>query len=644
MRQAHVAQLQQAQQAHIAQLRQAQQAQQAPLIDFAPNPFTSSTWTYPAPQPPPQQAQPQPSQCAQQKEAPKPADVLFQLPQPHQQPATALPYRPLPHGPPAVSGTPQMPPSSAQELRTLAMYQQRMAAAQLASRPHPKSATAVFLDHSSAPRISTDTLISRALKAQYPKLELTVVQEYNCQLLAFAAAGHATVQQVADTDADPATLSWKAYYPPARRLDGGNGALGEQPIFSKYNYSWNGHEFTVYFFDGRDGASSYPMVRNYYILSPKASDANDLIMAAGMWSDELHEEILVFDQGAWTKSKELYATVRDAKWENVILDESMKKAVIEDHLSFFRSRDTYTGLKVPWKRGIIYYGPPGNGKTISIKATMNMLYRQTPEIPTLYVRTLVSYMGPEYSIRQIFAAARRYAPCYLVFEDLDTIVSDNVRSYFLNEVDGLKNNDGIFMVGSTNHLDRLDPGISKRPSRFDRKYFFPDPNFEQRVAYCHFWQKKLGNSDEIEFPDKLCKAIAETTDKFSFAYMQEAFVAALLAIASKSDEISVVTEAGTATQGVKKSPAASGSPPRPAAGSDNSDDDDWLGVESDDEVFSGDEDDDDNDDDDDGDDGGDDDLDKYILWVELKKQIAILRDGMEDQAALLSAYNFFQLS
>lgn len=35
-----------------------------------------------------------------------------------------------------------------------------------------------------------------------------------------------------------------------------------------------------------------------------------------------------------------------------------------------------------------------------------------------------------------------------------------MRSYFLNEIDGLKSNDGIFIVGSTNHLERLDPGIS----------------------------------------------------------------------------------------------------------------------------------------------------------------------------------------
>lgn len=39
-------------------------------------------------------------------------------------------------------------------------------------------------------------------------------------------------------------------------------------------------------------------------------------------------------------------------------------------------------------------------------------------------------------------------------------MTDSVRSYFLNEIDGLRSNDGIFIVGSTNHLDRLDPGIS----------------------------------------------------------------------------------------------------------------------------------------------------------------------------------------
>lgn len=167
-----------------------------------------------------------------------------------------------------------------------------------------------------------------------------------------------------------------------------------------------------------------------------------------------------------------------------------------------------------------------------------------------------------------------------------------MRSYFLNEVDGLKNNDGIFMVGSTNHLDRLDPGLAKRPSRFDRKYHFPDPDRAQRVAYCRFWQAKLADNQEVEFPDKLCEAIADVTDKFSFAYIQEAFVAALLAIAQKAKKEKPVrsfSDAGgqLTTQELE---------------------DEWVSVV----------------------DGGDE-LEDLVLWVEIKKQIKILREGMEDK-------------
>lgn len=111
-----------------------------------------------------------------------------------------------------------------------------------------------------------------------------------------------------------------------------------------------------------------------------------------------------------------------------------------------------------------------------------------------------------------------------------------MRSYFLNEVDGIKRNDGILMLGSTNHLERLDPGISKRPSRFDRKYLFPNPNTQQRTAYAKFWQRKLADNKDVAFPDALCDAVARITDGFSFAYIQEAMVASLLAIAARGDK------------------------------------------------------------------------------------------------------------
>ncbi|OLN87314.1 putative ATPase YjoB [Colletotrichum chlorophyti] len=448
--------------------------------------------------------------------------------------------------------------------------------------------TKEYFKHSTAKRVNTDAVVSKALNEQYPNLELVVVPEgygYGCNLLGFAQDGHAAFEPIQDKDEHlPGSLEWLLYIPPARRLDGDQGGLVNTVLYGKYLYKWKGQEFLVYLIDGRDGVMPYP-VKNYYILAPETYHIDQLILAAGKWSNELHGEVLVFDQGYWQKSRELYESVRKSSWESVILDEDMKKALIEDHLSFFNSRDTYSNLQVPWKRGLIYYGPPGNGKTISIKATMNMLSKR--DVPTLYVRTLVSWAGPEQSIQQIFSKAREFAPCYLVFEDLDTIVSDNVRSYFLNEMDGLKSNDGIFVIGSTNHLDRLDPGISKRPSRFDRKYYFPDPNLEQRIAYCHFWQGKLKNNRDISFPDKLCEAIAKITDKFSFAYIQEAFVAALLAIARQSE--------GSKRSSIKALTEEL--------------EEDWLGVVN----------------------TSDEELNKLVLWVEIKKQIEILRDGMEEK-------------
>ncbi len=238
---------------------------------------------------------------------------------------------------------------------------------------------------------------------------------------------------------------------------------------------------------------------------------------------------------------------------------------------------------------------------------MNALsHRSSGPIPTLYVRTLASVFGPEHSIASIFTQARKQSPCLLVFEDLDSLVTDAVRSYFLNEVDGLESNDGILMVGSTNHLERLDKGIRNRPSRFDRKYLFPVPGMEERDAYCHFWRRKLGvtggedgeGQGEVEFPVVLCKAIAGITGGFSFAYIQEAFVASLLAIAAVDEDR-------------------------------DGDDGDMVGVVDPIYEWEGrwdevdvegvgrlvrDE---------------DKDLDRYVLWRQMKKQVKILRDELD---------------
>ncbi len=102
------------------------------------------------------------------------------------------------------------------------------------------------------------------------------------------------------------------------------------------------------------------------------------------------------------------------------------------------------------QRGIILHGLPGNGKTISIKALMHSLACRSPQMATLYVKSLGKSSNQD-DIREIFQKARETAPCLIVFEDIDSLVTDTVRSFFLNEVDGLEGNDGIMMIGSTNY-------------------------------------------------------------------------------------------------------------------------------------------------------------------------------------------------
>jgi transitional endoplasmic reticulum ATPase len=222
----------------------------------------------------------------------------------------------------------------------------------------------------------------------------------------------------------------------------------------------------------------------------------------------------------------------------------MKKNLIEDVQGFFDNQSLYKEFSVPWKRGVILHGVPGNGKTVSIKALMNALAERPDEIPSLYVKSFETKCNTaQYSIRSIFTMARSMAPCLLIFEDLDSLVNDDIRSYFLNEVDGLESNDGILMIGSTNHLNKLDPAISKRPSRFDRKYHFKIPSEQERRGYAMYWRNKLLKNDTVEFPEDVADIVAQLTEGFSFAYMKELFVMALLSLvrgAKISDDFELI--------------------------------------------------------------------------------------------------------
>ena len=412
------------------------------------------------------------------------------------------------------------------------------------SAPKDSRTAKAFFEHNHAARVNTDALIYEQLSEAHPGSHITVNSIFNANLLAFAASGAAEAVPLVKDDMPLDSYSTRYYMAPSARLNGDIGGLLDVIHFGVWTYYWQGKSFLVYIVDGRDGTSSYPQIENQYIISDSKVDADLLLMSAGLHTHSLHDEIWVFEQGFWRKDGELWRAIQKAHWSDVILDEEMKSSIQEDITRFFTSRDQYTRYGVPWKRGLIFHGPPGNGKTISIKAIMHSLYNTSTPVPTLYVKTLKSFAGDEYSLRMIFSLARAEAPCLLVFEDLDSLITPQARSYFLNQVDGLQANDGILMIGSTNHLDLLDPGIAKRPSRFDRKYFFPDPSLEQRKMYCEYWRGKLKKNPEIDFPEDLVGAIANITNGFSFAYIQEAFVASLLQIARDQDDEDVTGTLG----------------------------------------------------------------------------------------------------
>ena len=251
--------------------------------------------------------------------------------------------------------------------------------------------TKKFFKHSDGKRVNTDAVIAKALKSQYPNLELVIVPDATVQLLSYAAAGHASYTVIDDAGKGlPSSVTWKLYMPPARRIDGSGGALLESVSFGKFLYKWGEEEFILYVVNGRDGTSAYPTIINNYVLATDTHKVDSLVLAAGKWANELHEEVWVYDRGFWQKNAELFDSVRKATWDSVILDPGMKQALIDDHTSFFDSRETYENLQVPWKRGIIYHGPPGNGKTISVKAMMHTLYDREVPVPSLYVRSFFS--------------------------------------------------------------------------------------------------------------------------------------------------------------------------------------------------------------------------------------------------------------
>jgi len=358
--------------------------------------------------------------------------------------------------------------------------------------------------------------MTRAIRAAHPGLAVVVTRDFKNGIFAFPGA---TVTPLPKTE----ILSHTVFSPPEHRGD--LGRILKQIQYGEFSVKWGAHTFLMYLIEFQEEFSRW---QQYFLVHEDEDTILKFLQSSFEFNNELHEEILVFAHGYWNKDHDLWVDVQKADWNDVILADKFKTQLQDDIHGFFSSEKIYKDLAIPWKRGIIFLGPPGNGKTISLKAVM-----KTSPHPVLYVKNFTSFMGDEMSMQQVFNQARSVAPCVLILEDLDSLITDANRSFFLNELDGMKGNDGILLIGTTNYFSKLDPSISKRPSRFDRKFEFLAPNHDERVLYAKYWQKKLESNEAISFPDSLLQKIADWTDKFSFAYMKEAMVSTLVLLATK---------------------------------------------------------------------------------------------------------------
>lgn len=286
-----------------------------------------------------------------------------------------------------------------------------------------------------------------------------------------------------------------------------------------YDVTWNAHSLTVVLLTWMTDRCE---MRFHWIAAPEMAIGEAFFQSVCAWSDEVRGEVLVFEDGDWEKDADLFQDIKNATFENLILSGTLKQEIQTDFEQFLASRATYERYGLPWKRGVLLIGPPGNGKTHTLKALINAL-----DHPCLYVKSFKSqYSTDQANMRSVFQRARRTTPCLLVLEDLDSLVDDKNRSFFLNEMDGFASNTGIVVVATTNHPERLDVAIVERPSRFDRKYHFELPAATERLAYIAAWSRTL--DEEMRLSAEAFAPLVEQTEGFSFAYLKELFVSSMM--------------------------------------------------------------------------------------------------------------------
>ena len=201
--------------------------------------------------------------------------------------------------------------------------------------------------------------------------------------------------------------------------------------------------------------------------------------------------------------------VKTSEEEKPFLKDDLEDKIQEDIRKFFDSRKFYDDNKLSYKRGLLLYGPPGNGKTSLIRTILKNI---KDEAFCVLVDCKKSFEHDSESfLKSVLSDEKKI----IVFEDIDALESYE-RSHFLNFLDGINTFENTVFIATTNDMTNVDYALIDRPSRFDSVYKIDLPVAEIR--------RKLIDKFFPEEDEETKKEAVKMTEGFSGAYFKELFI------------------------------------------------------------------------------------------------------------------------
>jgi hypothetical protein len=288
-------------------------------------------------------------------------------------------------------------------------------------------------------------------------------------------------------------------------------------------FTWKGHEYHATALPEYREAARDENNHAVYLAAETFEALRLFIKDLAAFNPDRSEAILQYE-GGWRDSLELRQNLQHCTWDMLVLPDEIKNDIRENAERFFTGdRTVYRRLGLPHKRGFIFIGEPGDGKTLTGKIIAN-----TYKVTFIYVTSLQSpHQTPSQCLRDIYERAQDQAPCVVLIEDLDSQIDRSSRTVFLNILDGFDHNEGILTIATTNNPEEIDRALLDRPSRFDKKWVFPHPDATYRAAYLTRRLRDVLAVPELDATlQTAVQEMAAKTNHYSYAMLQELVVSA----------------------------------------------------------------------------------------------------------------------